>query len=83
MEDAQGKFKILEKLKAGALIALIYFLYSIFDSRYALKADFNQTQVSLAVIETEVKNINKKLDETNSSLKEALDELRQSRNPRN
>ena len=75
--------KTLATLKSGALIALIYFLYSIFDSRYVLKADYNSLQISLAIIETEVKNINTKVDETNKAIKEAVHELRNSRNTRN
>lgn len=62
--------KIKTGLTAGAIIALVTFFSSIFDSRYVLQAEYNQSKLDIAVIKEKISSIDSKLDEIKTLLKE-------------
>lgn len=79
--EPDSKFsRYLNTMKAGGLIALVYFLFSIFDSRYALKADVQQPTLDVAVINVKLIEIERQIIETKTTLREVLNELRYNRN---
>ena len=49
-------------LSAAALIALVTFFGNIFDYKYVLKAEFNESKTDIAVIKEKITSIDKKLD---------------------
>ena len=80
MESDSKLSRYLNTMKAGGLIALVYFLFSIFDSRYALKADAQQPTLDVAVINVKLIEIERQIIETKTTLREVLNELRYNRN---
>jgi len=67
--------KTTEFLKTGSLIALVYFLYSIFDSRYVLKAEYNQVNIDMAQIKTTMVYVKDKSDSNEDKLVAILEVL--------
>ena len=56
--------KLLKKvpgdIKGATLMALIYFLYSVFDARYALKAEVHNLALDINTLKAETRLINER-----------------------
>lgn len=66
--------KVPKDIKTASLMALIYFLYSIFDSRYALKAEVNNLAIDIAVIKTKMINVEKNTSDTKKLVTKFLED---------
>lgn len=66
--------KIPENAKGISMIALIYFLYSVFDSRYALKAEVSTLALDVAVAKTTISQVKEDTNEIKTDLKKFLEE---------
>ena len=60
-------------ITTGSLMALVYFLYSIFDSRYVLRADYSKTEVDIGQIKTTLIFNNKTMNRIENKLDHFLE----------